>query len=184
MKLIVGLGNPGKEYERTRHNAGFLVIDELARKLNVSINEKKMNALYTIYRHKGESIILLKPQTYMNLSGEAVLKFKNYYNIDTKDIIVIHDDLDLPLGKIRIREKGSCGGQNGMRNIIDLLHTNEIKRIRVGISHDRQYDTKDYVLGRFDEESMKVFNEVKDKASDALIYSFDNTFINVMNRFN
>ncbi|MGN1054050.1 MAG: aminoacyl-tRNA hydrolase, partial [Erysipelotrichaceae bacterium] len=111
-------------------------------------------------------------------------KFKNYYNIDTKDIIVIHDDLDLPLGKIRIREKGSCGGQNGMRNIIDLLHTSEIKRIRVGISHDRQYDTKDYVLGRFDEESMKVFNEVKDKASDALIYSFDNTFINVMNRFN
>ena len=89
MKMIVGLGNPGKEYERTRHNAGFLVIDELARKLNVSISEKKMNALYTIYRHKGESIILLKPQTYMNLSGEAVLKFKNYYNIDLKHHIHI-----------------------------------------------------------------------------------------------
>lgn len=184
MKMIVGLGNPGKEYERTRHNAGFLVIDELCNKLNITLDQKKMNALFTIYRHNGDSIIIMKPQTYMNLSGEAVMAFSNYYNIDPSDIIVVHDDLDLPLGKIRIREKGSCGGQNGMRNIINLLHTSDIKRIRIGISHDRRFDTKDYVLGKISNEDTKIFDEVKKKAVDALIYSFDNSFINVMNRFN
>lgn len=184
MKMIVGLGNPGKEYEKTRHNAGFFVMDELCKLLNVTITEKKFNALYTIYRSGAEKILLVKPQTYMNLSGEAVLAFVKYYDIDTKDIIVVHDDLDLPIGKIRLREKGSCGGQNGMRNIIDLLHTQEIKRIRIGISKNKQIETKDYVLGKVDKESLPLYEEAVKKAAEALKFSFDHPFNIVMNRFN
>ena len=184
MKMIVGLGNPGKEYEKTRHNAGFFVMDELCKLLNVEIADKKFNALYTIYRLGAEKILLVKPQTYMNLSGEAVLAFVKYYDIDHKDIIVVHDDLDLPIGKIRLREKGSCGGQNGMRNIIDLLHTQEIKRIRVGISKNKQIETKDYVLGKVDKESLPLYEEAVKKAAEALKFSFDHPFNIVMNKFN
>ena len=120
----------------------------------------------------------------MNLCGEAVLAFVKYYDIDPKDIIVVHDDLDLPIGKIRLREKGSCGGQNGMRNIIDLLHTQEIKRIRVGISKNKQIETKDYVLGKVDKESLPLYEEAVKKAAEALKFSFDRPFNIVMNKFN
>ena len=116
-RLIVGLGNPGKEYEHTRHNAGFEVIDLLLKELNLKLDEHKFNADYTIYRYNGEKIILMKPLTYMNLSGNAVRELVNFYDIDIEDIIVIHDDLDLPVGKIRIRKSGSGGGQKGMGNI-------------------------------------------------------------------
>ena len=184
MKMIVGLGNPGKKYERTRHNAGFLVIDQLAKDLGVSLTDRKFNALYHIYNLSGQKILLLKPETYMNLSGEAVLAFKNYYDIETEDIIVIHDDMDLPLGKIRLRQKGSSGGQKGMGNIIALLKTDEIKRIRMGVGHDRTIETVDYVLGKFSKDEMVIFKESISKAKDALKYSFDHDFDQVMNRFN
>ena len=184
MKMIVGLGNPGKEYANTRHNAGFMAIDELAKKLGVTFDQKKYKASYTIVNKMGNKILLLKPETYMNLSGEAVLAFKNYYDIDSSDIIVVHDDLDLPVGKIRIREKGSSGGQNGMKNIINLLHTDEIKRIRIGISKNKQIDTKDYVLGKISKEDMEEFSQAIDKAAKALEFSIDNPFNLVMNRFN
>jgi len=184
MKLIVGLGNPGKEYENTRHNAGFCVVDKLASKLNVELDKSKCKAIYGLYRYKDEKIIIAKPQTYMNLSGESVIALMKFYDIDIKDVIVIHDDLDLPLGKLRLRYQGSCGGQNGMRNIIALTHTDKINRIRVGISKDSNIDTKDYVLGKFSKQEKEIFNETTDRAVDAIIYSFDHNYDEVMSKFN
>jgi PTH1 family peptidyl-tRNA hydrolase len=184
MKLIVGLGNPGTEYQKTRHNAGFLVIDRLCEKLGLKLDKNKCKALYGIHRYKGDKIIVAKPQTYMNLSGEAVRSLMKFYDVPLEDLIVVHDDLDLPLGKLRLRSKGSSGGQKGMANIIDLLGSQDIDRIRVGISHDRNIETVDYVLGRFSNEDMKILDETLDKAADALIYSFDHPFDEVMSKFN
>lgn len=184
MKLIVGLGNPGKEYEKTRHNAGFLTINNLVKKLNCELNKSKCKAIYGIYNYQGEKIIIAEPQTFMNLSGESVKSLMKFYDINAQDLIVVHDDLDLPLGKLRLRQKGSSGGQKGMGNIIDLLGTNNINRIRIGISNNKQMDTKDYVLGKFSKEEYEVVEKVIDKAADALIYSFDHNFDEVMSKFN
>ena len=184
MKLIVGLGNPGMEYSKTRHNAGFLLMDRVAEKLGFTFDKNKCKALYGIYRKNGEKYIFAKPQTYMNLSGEAVRSLMKFYDISEEDLLVIHDDLDLPLGKIRLRRQGSSGGQKGMGNIIDLLGTQKIDRIRIGISNDKTVDTKDYVLGRFSKEEMKEFEEAIEKAADAVIYSLDHPFEEVMSRFN
>ena len=184
MKLIVGLGNPGNEYKKTRHNAGFLTIDRLVDKLGIKIDKSKCKAEYAIYFHNGEKIIIAKPQTYMNLSGESVKSLMKFYDVDIDDLIVVHDDLDLPLGKLRLRMKGSSGGQRGMGNIINLLSSSDINRIRIGISHDRNYDTKDYVLSRFSKEEYEIFSKAVDKATDALIYSFDHSFDEVMSKYN
>lgn len=184
MKLIVGLGNPGKEYEKTRHNVGFLTLDKLAKKINMDFDKNKCKANYGIYKHNDEKIIIAKPQTYMNSSGEAVISLMKFYDIDIKDVIVIHDDLDLPVGKLRIRYQGSCGGQNGMRSIIDLVGTDKINRIRIGISNNKLIDTVDYVLGKFPKEDLAIINETLDKAVDAIIYSFDHNFEEVMSKFN
>lgn len=184
MKLIVGLGNPGMEYVKTRHNAGFLLIDRLCEKLDLTLDKSKCKAIYGIYRHKGEKIIIPKPQTYMNLSGQAVISLMHFYDVATEDLIVVHDDLDLPLGKLRLRSQGSSGGQKGMGNIIDLLGTSKINRMRIGISNDKQIDTKDYVLGRFSSEDEKVLDEVLEKGADALIYAFDHDYDLVMSKFN
>ncbi len=185
MKLIVGLGNPGKKYENTRHNTGFAVIDRTLAKLNVELDKNKFNADYTMINRNGEKIYILKPLTYMNLSGEAVVPFMKYFNIDPEDLVVVHDDLDLPVGKIRLRQSGSCGGQNGMRNIIDLLGDSNIKRIRVGIGKDPLIPVVDYVLGKTKKEDLEVYNQALDKASDALIYWLDHDdFSKVMSNFN
>lgn len=184
MKLIVGLGNPGKEYEKTRHNVGFLTLDKLAKKINMNFDKNKCKANYGIYKHNDEKIIIAKPQTYMNSSGEAVISLMKFYDIDIKNVIVIHDDLDLPVGKLRIRYQGSCGGQNGMRSIIDLVGTDKINRIRIGISNNKLIDTVDYVLGKFPKEDLTIINETLDKAVDAIIYSFDHNFEEVMSKFN
>ncbi len=185
MKLIVGLGNPGKKYENTRHNTGFAVIDRTLAKLNVELDKNKFNADYTMINRNGEKIYILKPLTYMNLSGEAVVPFMKYFGIEPEDLVVIHDDLDLPVGKIRLRQSGSCGGQNGMRNIIDLLGDSNIKRIRVGIGKDPLIPVVDYVLGKTKKEDLEVYNQALDKASDALIYWLDHDdFSKVMSNFN
>ena len=185
MRIIVGLGNPGKKYEKTRHNTGFLVIDSLLKKLNIELDEEMFDAFYTVYRHSREKIIIVKPQTYMNNSGEAVSKLMKYFKIKADDLVVVHDDLDLPIGKIRLRSKGSSGGQRGMGNIIDLLNTEEIKRIRVGISNDKKIDTVDYVLGKVSKEDKKAFEESIEKAADALMYYLDEKdFSIVMSKFN
>lgn len=185
MKLIVGLGNPGKKYENTRHNTGFAVIDKTLAKLNVELDKNKFNADYTMINRNGEKIYILKPLTYMNLSGEAVAPFMKYFGIEPEDLVVVHDDLDLPVGKIRLRQSGSCGGQNGMRNIIDLLGDSNIKRIRVGIGKDPLIPVADYVLGKTKKEDLEVYNQALDKASDALIYWLDHDdFSKVMSNFN
>lgn len=185
MKLIVGLGNPGKKYENTRHNTGFAVIDRTLAKLNVELDKNKFNADYTMINRNGEKIYILKPLTYMNLSGEAVAPFMKYFGIEPEDLVVVHDDLDLPVGKIRLRQSGSCGGQNGMRNIIDLLGNSNIKRIRVGIGKDPLIPVVDYVLGKTKKEDLEVYNQALDKASDALIYWLDcDDFSKVMSNFN
>lgn len=149
MKLIVGLGNPGIQYQNTRHNAGFMVIEQLCKKHNLTLSTNKMTALFTKTKLFNQDVIICEPQTFMNLSGEAVLKIMNYYHIQVDDILIIYDDLDLEVGKIRLRKNGSAGGQNGMKNIIALLKTEKINRIRVGIGKDKFIPIVDYVLGKF-----------------------------------
>lgn len=184
MKLIVGLGNPGKEYEETRHNCGFMVVDELANKLNTEINQNKFKGLYTKVKYHGEDVILLKPQTYMNLSGESVIAAMNFFKLDKEDIIVIYDDLDMPVGKLRLRKTGSAGGHNGIKNIIAHLSSQDFKRIRVGIDRHKYMKVVDYVLSRFAKEETEAINQGIDKASDAVLDYLDHDFDYIMNRYN
>ncbi|MDD5770244.1 MAG: aminoacyl-tRNA hydrolase [Candidatus Gracilibacteria bacterium] len=161
MKLIVGLGNPGLQYEKTRHNAGFLFLDWFKNELNILNdwkNETKFKGEILETFIAGEKIILLKPQTFMNLSGESVLKIMSFYKIEKKDIIVIFDDVSLDFGKIRFRESGSAGGQNGVKSIIQNIGE-EFRRIKIGIGQDRRFDLADWVLSKFSEEELKKLNE-------------------------
>lgn len=184
MKLIVGLGNPGKEYEKTRHNAGFMCIDEVAKKCNLSFDTKKFKALIATGFVNGEKVILMKPQTYMNLSGEAVGECVRFYDIDSDDILVLVDDLDLPVGKIRLRTKGSSGGQNGLKNIIAHLGTQEFKRVRIGIGNNKIMDTKDYVLGKISKDDLTLFNDSLTRASNAAYDFISKPFERVMGAYN
>ncbi|WNE41091.1 MAG: Peptidyl-tRNA hydrolase [Mycoplasmataceae bacterium] len=145
LKLIVGLGNPGREYQNTRHNLGFTIIDELVKKLDIDLNKKKFNGLY----YQGTSFILLKPQTYMNNSGECIKEFLRYFSISIDNLLVIYDDITLPLGSFRYRLSGSAGGHNGVRNIIELLGSEKFKRLRLGVGYDNKILIKDWVLGNF-----------------------------------
>lgn len=169
MKLIIGLGNPGKEYERTRHNAGFMVLDKLSQNLGISIDKSGYKGLYGKGRVNGEDIILLKPQTFMNLSGESVRAVMDYFKIKTEDIVVIFDDLDIEVGKVRIRTNGSAGGQNGMKSIIQHLGTQDFLRIRVGIGKDPLIETSKYVLGRMSKEQEVDFEKGLDKGMSAAV---------------
>lgn len=184
MKLIVGLGNPGREYEKTRHNIGFMCIDEIAHYFQVDININKFNGLYNQFTYNNEKIILLKPQKYMNLSGEVIRDFVNYFKINIQDILVICDDLDTSVGTYRLRYKGSSGGHNGLKNIELHLSTKEYKRIKIGISNNKNIDTKDYVLGKFSNEEMNLISPIINKMpkiiEDYLKLSFDN----VMSKYN
>ena len=184
MKLIVGLGNPGREYEKTRHNIGFMCLDKIANYFNVDFNMNKFNAMYTQFNYKGEKVILLKPLKYMNLSGEVVRDYVNYFKIDINDILIICDDLDTPVGTYRLRYKGSSGGHNGLKNIELHLNSKEYKRIKIGISNNKNMNTKDYVLGKFSKEELELINPIIDKIpniiEDYLNFSFDN----VMSKYN
>ena len=184
MKLIIGLGNPGKEYENTRHNIGYIFIDSLASKLGVSIDKKKFNGLYTETMINNEKVLLVKPLSYMNLSGEVVAKFVNFYKIDVKDILIINDDLDLEVGRIRLRAQGSSGGHNGLKNIALHLNTEEFKRLKIGISNNKLIDTKDYVLGKFSKEEIKTINDLKDQINDLLIDFISIDFERLMAKYN
>ena len=157
MKLIVGLGNPGMQYAATRHNIGFEVIDSIAETYNISVLKNKYKALIGEGTIAGEKVILMKPQTYMNLSGEAVKACMDFHKISHEDLIVIYDDVSLDVGKLRIRKSGSAGGHNGIKNIIALIGTQEFPRIRFGVGEKPAgWDLANYVLGRFPEEEMKV----------------------------
>ena len=185
MKLIVGLGTPGKQYERTRHNAGFMVIDELARMLNAECNQLKFKGMVGEGRLGMEKVILLKPLTYMNLSGESIIQVIQFYKLDLQDLVVIYDDLDTPVGQIRLRMKGSAGGHNGIKSIIQHVGTEEFNRIRVGIGRPPQgKKVVDYVLEPFmKEEEGDILAAVR-KSSEAAKCSVLEPFVQVMNQFN
>ena len=168
MKLIVGLGNPGKDYKNTRHNVGFLVLDNY---LNTSDWKDKFNALYHEERINGEKVIFVKPLTFMNLSGDAVIKFVNYYDVGIDDILVIHDDLDLPFSTYKLKKNSSAGGHNGIKSIINRLGSQEFARLKVGVSHDRSMDTKDYVLGNFSKMETEKFSNMQNDFNN-IIESF------------
>ena len=184
MKLIVGIGNPGKEYENTRHNIGFMAVEAIADHFNANFDQKKFNSIYTILRIKGEKVVLMKPETYVNLSGSAVLSMMNYYGIDKDDILVIYDDTALPLGKIRVRFKGSGGGHNGLSNIIDYLKTQEFKRMRIGIDSNPLIEKKNYVLGRFSKEDQEVINKSLKRLNEVPKDFIDESFSDFMNKYN
>ena len=184
MKLIVGLGNPGKEYEGTRHNCGLMVIDKLAEKLNVNVDQNKFKGIYVKFKYHGEDIILLKPQTYMNLSGESVIATMQFFKIDKEDLLVIYDDLDMPVGKLRLRKTGSAGGHNGIKNIIAHLNSQDFKRIRVGIDRHKYMKVVDYVLSGFSKLEMEAITQGIENAADAIIDYLDHDFDYIMNRYN
>ncbi|MDO4414964.1 MAG: aminoacyl-tRNA hydrolase [Erysipelotrichaceae bacterium] len=170
MKLIAGLGNPGKEYQNTRHNSGFMAVDLLAEKLGTSISTNKFNALIAQTRIEGQAVLLMKPLTYMNESGSAVSQAVSYYKIEPEDILILHDDMDLPVGSLRIRKKGSAGGQKGMKSIISCLNTDEIARIRIGVGHSEKGNHKvvpDWVLSPVSKADREAFDTVLKAASDA-----------------
>ena len=184
MKLMVGLGNPGKEYAGTRHNCGFMVIDRLASKLNVDVDQNKFKGLYAKVKYHGEDIILLKPQTYMNLSGESVNAVMNFFKIDKEDLLVIYDDLDMPVGKLRLRKTGSAGGHNGIKNIIAHLNSQDFKRIRVGIDRHKYMNVADYVLSRFSKVESEAIEQGIENAANAVLDYLDNDFNHAMNYYN
>lgn len=185
MKCIVGLGNPGKKYEKTRHNVGFMVIDELAKRHDWKINKSKFQGLYTMELVADTKIILLKPQTYMNLSGQSVRPLMDFYELSEQDILVVYDDLDLPTGKIRLRQKGGHGGHNGIRSMIDQLGTRNFNRLRIGIDRPAPNHTViDHVLGRFDQAVEPVVKDSIQKAADACDAWMEKTFQEVMNDYN
>ncbi|MBO5208546.1 MAG: aminoacyl-tRNA hydrolase [Lachnospiraceae bacterium] len=186
MYIIVGLGNPGKDYENTRHNVGFMVIDEAAKKYNISVNEKKHKAIIGKGLIAGQKVILVKPQTFMNLSGESVRDIIDYYKIDeTTELIVISDDISLDVGQLRVRKKGSAGGHNGLKNIILHLGHDEFRRIRMGVGEKPSgYDLADYVLGHFPKEEKEQIAESVKKAVEALEVIMTNGPDAAMNQFN
>ena len=169
MYIIAGLGNPDRQYEGTRHNAGFDVIDRIADKYNIAVDTKKHRALIGKGVIEGQKVILAKPQTYMNLSGESIRSMADYYKIDPEhELVVIYDDINLEPGQLRIREKGSAGGHNGIKNIIACLGTQVFPRIRVGVGEKpSRYDLADYVLGHFSKAEKEMMSEGYDHAADA-----------------
>lgn len=184
MKLIVGLGNPGTLYDNTRHNVGFKVIDAFAKKNNVSFNKEKFGGKYTKILINGEKTILLKPQRYINLSGEVIKKYVDYFKIDIDDILIISDDMDIEIGRIKLKLKGSSGGHNGLKNIELHLGTKEYKRLKIGISKNKNIDSKDYVLGTINTEESKVLENVI-KISTNILEDYNKmTFSNLMNKYN
>ena len=183
MKLIVGLGNPGSEYKNTRHNIGFYYLDLFTDKYNLSYKEK-FNGLYSKININGEDILLLKPLTYMNLSGDCVIKFVNYYKINIDDILVVHDDLDINLGKFKLKRNGSSGGHNGIKSIISNLNSEEFKRLKIGISKNDLIDTKDYVLGKFTKEEQEILKKLELTIINLLDDYFKFSFGDLMSRYN
>ena len=186
MYIIAGLGNPGNKYEGTRHNIGFEIIDYIGRTYNININRLGFKALYGSGDIEGEKVILLKPQTFMNLSGQAVKEICDFYKLPSEKFIVIYDDVSLPLGKIRIRPKGSAGGHNGIKNIIYMLGTDIFPRIKVGVGmpENPHIDMADHVLGSFSKADFDILLESAKKATEALPIIMKDGCAAAMNKYN
>lgn len=186
MFIVVGLGNPTKEYAGTRHNVGFMAIDALAEKYNVSINKAAHHALTGTTYIGSEKVLFMKPLTYMNLSGEAVIDAVNFYKVDSScQLLVIYDDISLDVGKLRLRKKGSAGGHNGIKNIIAHLGNDSFYRIKVGVGNKPAgYDLADYVLGHFSKEDLAIIKADMEKISDAVSLTVSGEFEKAMNLYN
>lgn len=169
MKIIVGLGNPGKEFEKTRHNLGFEIIDKLSELLDLKHPKKEKNGIVYYGSHAGKKFLLLKPQTFMNNSGECVSCFARYFKISPTNIIVAYDDINLPIGKIRFRENGSSGGHNGIKSIINHLKSDQFNRLKVGVGYDEKIQLKDWVVGKFNEEELKELSNLNQSISKMLL---------------
>lgn len=184
MKLIVGLGNPGTEYVGTRHNVGFEVIDVLAKRHQIAVTKRNFKAVYGEGIIEGQKALLVRPMTYMNLSGEAVSAIARFYKIETSDIIILVDDIALDVGRLRLRFKGSSGGQNGLDNVIRHMNTQEVPRIRIGVGNAPPGDMKGYVLSKFRKEEYPLIQEAYERAADAIECALREGFEIAMNRFN
>jgi len=185
VKLVVGLGNPGARYRDTRHNIGFEVVDELARRHGVSFESSRWEALEARLRDTPGGALLVKPLTFMNLSGRAVAEAARYYRIDPGDLLVVADDVNLPLGRLRARARGSAGGHNGLASIIGALGTDEFPRLRVGVGRgDPRRDLADHVLARFEPGEGPAVDEMRARAADAAVLFLTDGIAAVMNRFN
>ena len=186
MYLVIGLGNPGREYNMTRHNIGFHTIDYIADKLGVKVNKLKYKALWGEANIGGEKVLLIKPQTYMNLSGESVVEFVNFFKVPVENVIVINDDISIDTGRIRIRPKGSAGGHNGLKSIIYLLKSDEFVRIKMGVGSPKNegYDLADFVLGHFTKEEIPVMEDAIIKASKSVEEIIKNGTASAMNKYN
>lgn len=185
MKWIVGLGNPGAKYEKTRHNIGFMTLDEMARRHGIAIKQSKCKALIGEGVLSGEKVALIKPMTYMNLSGESVRAFMDFYKVSLDDLIVVYDDLDTELGRNRLRYQGSAGGHNGIKSIIQHTGTQTFNRIRMGISRPEPgFAVVDYVLSGFGKKDSPLLQQAIEAACDALEFSLEHTFEQTMAKFN
>lgn len=186
MKIIAGLGNPDKKYARTMHNMGFMAVDRLAEKLNINFDKKGFKGVYASYSFGGEKFIIIKPQTYMNLSGECIREVLNFYKLRAEDLLVVYDDLDINIGSLRIRQKGSAGTHNGMRNIVLNIQSENFLRIRVGTKPERSdANIIDYVLSDIPKSEEEKFDSALDRASDALKdFVFGKNIDEIMRKYN
>lgn len=186
MYIIAGLGNPGRKYVNTRHNMGFEALDAVAAKYGIDIKKAKFNGLYGEGNIEGERVVLVKPQTFMNLSGESIREFRDWYKVDNEKIIIIYDDVSLPVGKMRIRPKGSAGGHNGIKNIIYQLSTDIFPRIKLGVGSpdNPDYDLADYVLGKFTKTEIKELVPIAVKTAEAVGEIIKNGVEKAMSKFN
>lgn len=185
MKLVAGLGNIGDKYSFTRHNAGFMVVDKIAIMQNLTFKEnKKLNCFITKYKHGLDDIILIKPTTFMNLSGQSVIEVMNYYKINVEDILIVYDDLSLELGKMRFRPDGSDGGHNGIKSIIKSVGTQKIPRLKIGIGPQPPIPAQDFVLQNFYKSQLEELKPVLKQAVQAVEYYFNNGMEKAQNQFN
>ena len=184
MYIIVGLGNPGKKYENTRHNMGFIAVDLLAEKYGIKVDKIKFKALVGEGRIAGQKVLLVKPQTFMNLSGQSVMEVMNFYKEDTENLIVIYDDIDIPTGTIRLRSKGSAGTHNGMRNIVYLLQDDGFPRIRVGIGSEKKVDLINYVTSGVTKQEKELLEDALTRAADAAACIVEKGIDKAMNEYN
>jgi len=184
MYIIIGLGNPGRRYENTRHNLGFTTVDMIARENGITINKIKHKALVGEGMISGQKVLLVKPQTYMNLSGESVREVVAYYKPEIENLLVIYDDIDIPLGQIRIRKKGSSGTHNGMKSIIYQIQTDLFPRIRIGIGNDRKRGLISHVIGGFKKEEKKAIEDAVGRAAGAAVSILEKGIEKTMSEYN
>lgn len=184
MYVIAGLGNPGKKYEKTRHNIGFITIDRLAEKHNINVDKLKFKALVGEGRISGQKIVLVKPQTFMNLSGESIQEVMNFYKLPPENLIVVYDDIDIELGTLRIRKSGSAGTHNGMRSIVQHLNSQDFPRIRIGMGGPKKGDLVDFVIGGFTKDEEKVLDATVSTALNAVECIVESGTDLAMNKYN